>query len=275
MNYKTFAKKFWSVVFYVVFIGGVVFISISSVFVITRYENRLGNRLKYDFFTALQGGGEDLKYGSAEAYEAAEILRRIPPDRLDEDFTDITLLANSIDSAGDSTRTMELIISQDTSKLDRVSAYYYMLEADGTIAEMFRDRKTRGEIRSVLAGNASPEIQGVEKSVMIGWNFIIPWVLSLQFVIFGIYCAICGDFEARDRMYNPLFDLPKGIGSKLSILTTVPGSIPIIVIVILFRCAKVWLGWGRSQKEIYNNIISYGGAREMERALKKLKELSG
>ena len=51
--------SFWSVVFYVVFIGGVVFISISSVFVITRYENRLGNRLKYDFFTALQGGGED------------------------------------------------------------------------------------------------------------------------------------------------------------------------------------------------------------------------
>jgi hypothetical protein len=211
-----------------------------------------------------------MRYEEKNAQSSALMFREIPKERLDEDLKEIALLRagylnNSL------TMTQFMLVSGkdgDPVKVERILRYSNRV-VGVNLGALLSDPKMFAAIKRVLEGGPVPEIQGIDKSI---WPSKKVWAvsfLSIQFVIFFVYSlAAFGGYQEPERNYNPLFGLPKGIGSKLALLTTVPGSIPLMFLILLFSAPsriKARVGQGPAKEKRFSGLGAPGFSSQSSR----------
>lgn len=223
-----------------------------------------------DFFAALSGHSQTSEENKNQAMVLGTLIGSIPPSELEDDLRIIVLLSQTEKSddreakAASELRKLHYLslptpINRE-AKIQRINHYKRAAEIVEW-RQMMQISEAVDAIRSVYRGGDPPHIEvgpipewklfGIFSGEPLWKNLWTIAIFVVQAVVFTLY-----SISARFSKCHPLFDLPRGILPKLSLLVVVPGALPIMLAMIFVPGIR-WLGeakgkmyFPRGQKQV-------------------------
>lgn len=236
---------FYDRYFPALFVGSFFTVVISPVLYIgTMTAYSLDSR-SYDFFAELAGQSADGVLVHNDAVLLAKTLRSAPKEDLEADLQVLNTfaIAKSMDIKIGNEKSRLVGVLRDLpldvlrSRIARINVY----EKDHVISvwsSLTNDPSTRDLIRSVLRGET---IIPADRTLVPEWKWlgVIDW--RTGFLNFWFVCILVAQFisflcywgSVASGNNHPLYALPRGIGSKLSLLLVVPGALPVMMFLIV------------------------------------------
>lgn len=225
-----FRNRFLACTLFVYFIGFIFILTFGMIYA----DKQSLYEFRSDLFAEISG--ENTKYQRADAEKIANVLKGITKERFNEDLGYMTMLSmgNSSDAR---INVKDAIIIQHPQELEDIVLYYDMIENwsgdDGNdFQDTLKNATTRMALKkALLTGGEVPQSEPPKPlfpAYSLAWNILILIAIT-QFIAFGLYCIVCWTEDEY-----PL-NLPEGIGSKIAMMFILPGSLPLMVPILIGR----------------------------------------